>query len=596
MSLDFDYATRVFCGCAPSLFVSSCVRKQPSQLTHTPPAGSTAKPFHIENFSLAHTEGLSVLEFATDSAVTPPFLVDHGRVLARAEGWVEASCNNAISPLCVINGLVKTGKSAVLTAILPQLIQQHSPQALICHLDFNRFINVQCSRPEAAGALLWELREWAVANGIPTPLAVKWETYEHLTAQLRALMSVFRDSGRTIYFLIDEVQRWFQVQEPDYVLFKSLINVCGLHRKSLRFALTGSGMVQAWQGMIACPANGTTVVAESWVINLPAADSPALLQFAATRLIQHFGDDVAGRLGDLLAPALSLADMSYRANLWASTAPDERTPQEVSLRCANKRHEEFCTDMLPLLDRLRKQPNGKILLCLMRALASKEGTPKDPRSWLPDTQQSLYQEHFRHFVEHTHSGFHFHPSSFSELLLKFITTDGETCVPAPTDVRLFAYRKEQLDSLCELVARAGLKRANTILGQDKFLDAMEKEAAVHFARHGWVISPNFAKDYDVDKVPSSSADRALHGLLVLHNDGIIKRFPRTLPRPYSAFLLADRNAIIHYAEAPNPEQRLLQIVMDCAPPGIGNLVASLQDAVKKQTGKQPNAGRRGVLG
>jgi hypothetical protein len=319
------------------------------------------------------------------------------------------------------------------------------------------------------------------------------------------------------------------------------------------------------------------------VINLPATDSPALLQFTATRLIQHFGDDKAGALGDLLAPALSLADMSYRANLWVSTAPNERTAQGVSLQTANKRHEEFCADMLPLLNKLRKQPNGKHLLCWMWALASKEGTPEDPRGWLPATQQSLYHEHFRHFIEHTDSGFRFNPSSFSELLLEFTTEDGETKEPAPTDVRLFTHNQDQLNLLWQ-VAGEQLKEANKTPAPDLFFDAMEQATAAHFARKGWVLSPSFAEDYDPEKEPSSSADRAFHSLLAHHNHGIVKQLKGLLPRPHCAMLLAFRHAYLHYVKIKEKDKRakrLQQLVMDCVPPGLRELVTSLQDVARR---------------
>ena len=75
-----------------------------------------------------------------------------------------------------VNGLVKTGKTTVLTELLPQMILKQFPEAEICVLTFTD--------------------SWASkAIGLP---AAGTETLDSLVGELQR-------SGRTIFFLIDEV-------------------------------------------------------------------------------------------------------------------------------------------------------------------------------------------------------------------------------------------------------------------------------------------------------------------------------------------------------------------------------------------------------
>ena len=50
------------------------------------------------------------------------------------------SCNNRRG-ICAINGLVKTGKTTVLTELLPQIILNQFPDAELCVLTFTDFLD-----------------------------------------------------------------------------------------------------------------------------------------------------------------------------------------------------------------------------------------------------------------------------------------------------------------------------------------------------------------------------------------------------------------------------------------------------------------------
>jgi predicted AAA+ superfamily ATPase len=112
--------------------------------------------------------------------------------------------------VCVINGLVKTGKTAALTNVLPQLVLEHFPNALFCHLDFDRFMRPLSSAEDIAASLLLRLESWARHNGFTvSQRADKANGCEGTKANISELMQSFADScrksDRKIYFLIDEV-------------------------------------------------------------------------------------------------------------------------------------------------------------------------------------------------------------------------------------------------------------------------------------------------------------------------------------------------------------------------------------------------------
>ena len=236
-----------------------------------------------------------------------------------------------------------------------------------------------------------------------------------------------------------QVQRFFQVaRDPDRVLFKALLQVGKDARQGLRFAFTGSGMVRAWIEIAQCPANGTTLTASSFPINLPATDSPAVLAYATERLLQHYKDfEDAGALRELLGHAPSVAGRSFLAKLWSETLSNERTVEEVSARASHKYWSEFRTDMLPLLTEMSTtdKRGGDSTLLRLRQLA--EGTAReDPETWLPGY---IYSDFFRFYIHRSVGDdgqpvYGFANTPFSALVRQHVDTSGRLLEPAPSNV------------------------------------------------------------------------------------------------------------------------------------------------------------------
>eukprot|EP00971_Amphidinium_carterae_P000371 7907-Amphidinium_carterae.1 len=130
--------------------------------------------------------------------------------------WVERCSKSDICEVLTLDGLVKSGKTCMLTQVLPQVVKRQMPDALICHLDFE-FLDKTWDPQEMRRALNTKIYLWAQQVGIPLR--------HDLTKDLLSLMEALRESGYTIIFAIDEVQRYFQCHTPEYETFKGFLQV-----------------------------------------------------------------------------------------------------------------------------------------------------------------------------------------------------------------------------------------------------------------------------------------------------------------------------------------------------------------------------------
>ena len=351
--------------------------------------------FRINNYEVKHLEILgsshAVLNFGESKKVDPPFMIVHPNILNQLEEWVKHATkeDRREKTVCVINGLVKTGKTAALKYVLPSLVRQYEPDAEFCHLDFEKFMTPGSHRHAIAKDLLSELQAWARVKDFRVKKFPD-DTYSDTKRGLLKIMDSFRKTGRKIYFLFDEVQRFFQVDgNPDHVLFKALLNV-GHSNGGIRFAFTGSGMVRAWTEIAKCPANGTSVGASSCCINLPPTDPLPVLDYTNKLLLRHYKVDGSSDIDKLLSTMPSVAGRSYVLQQW--TMNNVQDDSEAWVDVSFKFQDEFQADMLPLLAQMESSDRTQDLLRL-RELAQGTAT-EDPQSWCP---ANLYHYFFRHY-------------------------------------------------------------------------------------------------------------------------------------------------------------------------------------------------------
>ncbi len=167
---------------------------------------------------------MKLLSFDVDANLFLPCIVDHGTILSKLKAYLKnLAMSDGVPPICVMNGLVRAGKTAALQFILPQLVKEHVPDAEFCHPNFDEFMRASSHPLDVARALLSELHQWARSAGFLVSGRTGPDNAD-VAIDIRALMNMFRLSGRTTYFFFDKVQRFFQEQrDPDHTLFKALL-------------------------------------------------------------------------------------------------------------------------------------------------------------------------------------------------------------------------------------------------------------------------------------------------------------------------------------------------------------------------------------
>ncbi|CAJ1407323.1 unnamed protein product [Effrenium voratum] len=279
-------------------------------------------------------EKLLVCDFK-DSA---KFAIVSSELMQNLTAWVEDCVSSR--RICAINGMVKTGKSTVLTRLLPQIILTKIPNAAICVLDFANFLNAGAEPGAMEERLLKEVCSWATGAGFDVRPA------HQLT--LNQLMDNLDRSGRTVFFLIDEVQRFFQVQEgtiPIWDILKGFLRV-SIEDSNLHFAITGSGMVLAWQNFVRMTCNGFTFPGVCRRFFLPWQNPVQELDYARQEFLAAAANEAEREeLSELLGEIPSVPLMAYTAAVWK----DEPSKDDAQKRVSMKLRNEFVTEMTPLL-------------------------------------------------------------------------------------------------------------------------------------------------------------------------------------------------------------------------------------------------------
>ena len=542
--------------------------------------------FRINDFEVTDHEipgcdqAVSILDFGESAEVDPPFMIVHDDIRGELERWVKEATkeDRREKSICVINGLVKTGKTATLTYVLPSLVRQYEPDAEFCHLDFEKFMIPYSNRHDIAKDLLVQLEAWARANGFDMPRDTYGTSYADIKYGLHGLMNRFRGSRRKIYFLFDEVQRFFQVVgEPDHVLFKALLNV-GHRNGGLRFAFTGSGMVRAWTEIAKCPANGTTVGASSWTLNLPATDPLPVLEYATERLLSHYEVDNSSELHKVLSIMPSVAGRSHLVKQWKMF--DLHKGSEVELRVGLKFQEEFKADMLPLLEEMDSSNGQKPYLLELRKLAAGTAT-EDPQSWFPE---SIYVYFFRHYIEKSCSDdgkttYGFPGTPFATLVLQHIGEGGNLLTPSTQNVLKYRYQSKGVSELTQTIGedlkpaiatKAAWKKYRKKKHQEitkqthSFFKRVEKITKAHCECYGFNI------------------DAAMPGLLEWKNDHLRRQLNNggwhasSMKFPYCSFLYALRNSWSHPYD--RSDERTNRIIMEYCPHFWSELVDDIEKA------------------
>ena len=360
-------------------------------------------PKYTMNETVCHNKKLLVCDFEDSEE----FAIVSDALMQQLTAWVE-ECNSSRG-ICAINGMVKTGKSTVLTRLLPQIILTTFPDAEICFLDFAAFLDVGSEPGEMKEGLLKEVCSWATSSGLDVGHA------DQLT--LNQLMDILARSGRTCFFLIDEVQRYFEVRQGTLPLWDTLKGFVGVNkqRPNLHFAITGSAMVLAWHNFLKMTPNGFTFVGECRKIFLPWQHPKHELAYAKSKFLATAANESErDELTALLAEIASVPLMAYTATMWKYAQSIKDTQQQVNLKLRS----EFVTEMTPLLgDPAWSKPER---LQYIRDLAL-GGATSDPADFF---NEIVYGCFFKPYIQELDGKFSFADNPWTVCMAQCIDENG----------------------------------------------------------------------------------------------------------------------------------------------------------------------------
>ena len=369
-------------------------------------------------------------------------------------------------------------------------------------------------------------------------------------------------------------------------------------------------MVRAWAEIAQCPANGTTVSASAWCVNLPATNPDAVLKYAADRLVvcvtktaeRTVGDIEMAGLCEVLDTARSVAGQSYLAGLWRGAAHQafaeltssssrrfldqkmvKKLYENVTEAASDKYYDEFKTDMLPLLYTISTTDGhgDDSMLMEMRCLADRTAT-KPPES---STFKRLHTTFFQHYIDTIVDNkgkltYGFPNTPFSTLIKEHVSVNGVLQEPSGHNLLRYTHNELAMYRLSELVGDR-VKDANKVAhkvvppkSSSNFWGKVESITHVHFKEMNWLVDSKTPETHPGLKVFLSWCNDGVQKAIADH-----RKLGKVVPFPHCLYLYALRNAFTHTADnkkGVRSAQLKRQIMMEGPPWNLNELLRKLE--------------------
>ena len=510
-------------------------------------------PFYDEKDVVQDGRELHLCNFSGSVPGVPgSFAIISQQFLKKLTAWV-SECGSSRG-ICAINGMMKTGKSTILVNVLPQIILKKFPDAEICLLDFNTFLPRGSEPREMEEKLLKAVANWAKAIGIDVGSVDDLD--------LNLLNDILDDSGRKIFFLIDEVQRFFEVDQrmlPIHDVLKGFFRV-NRQNSNLHFAVTGSAMVLAWHNFLKMTPNGFTFVGECWNLNLPSQNDPHELDYARSEFLSSAAKDDKEVLAELLAELPSVPLMAYTANIWKDSQMDEQPKSSVQERVNCKLLSEFVTEMTGLLQDPSWSSPDRLKYIHNLAMGT---VTEDPSNFFG----FCYQSFFEKYILKLNSGkFKFVGNPWTTCILRCVAPNGTVVLKTNEPILQLFQNGEILQKLVRVgeLVRSTVRGWKTLRPEDRRTRVqVERICRKHGREHGWQPAE---EDYHFQR------------LLNWSNDGVRKSIEEHgFKMKWCTYLEMLRNANAHFTSKNGDEYK--QLLTQCLP----NRAVALLTALKNFT-------------
>jgi hypothetical protein len=324
---------------------------------------------------------IEILDFPE---LVPPFILDYCDLVGQFEIWLEKISKNFPPPYphCVMDGIVKIGKSTAVNVLLPRLIASRGIPHVIHQVSFEDYPTK--SSLDFCCKLKASLEIFAGDQGVqlgslssmqPTSLGACQEIVKSILCKISENFTAKKIFG---FFIWDEIQRWFQGPATDlgemHSFFKAVVSSDNRNRSNQFFVVTGSGMITACNAYSRIKPNGHTILESSHRIHiLPNSDDAVvdLLLKQVKTTYPDFEKDRNFSFGDLLSKVGSKSPATICYVLALSVRNPEQSLDQLCMTYEKKLYDEFMSDLAPMLDQLTKG-QCKLLRDLANGIAIKK--------------------------------------------------------------------------------------------------------------------------------------------------------------------------------------------------------------------------------
>ena len=464
-------------------------------------------------------------------------------ILRKLTRWV-GHCENRRGVLA-INGLVKTGKTTLLRRLLPQIIRNQFPDVEICGLTIGAFLQRGSDPDKMKHRLRAEVAAWAESKRLPSAAKT-----------LDGLVDELQNSGRRIFFLIDEVQRFFEVKEgktPDWDALKTFM--CVSSQSKLHLVVTGA-MVFSWQNFLKMSPKGVAFDGEYVSVFLPTKNEDVEVHYARDRFVEEGGQEVA----ELLEGITSVPLMAHTFFVWRNGYSIAETREHVTTKLMN----EFSLEMTPLL----QDPTWANEERLRDVYELAWGKAPKSSSFLKDR---LFQRFFREYIIETGSDtYGFVESPWTTCLRHCVSQGKVNDRYSQPILQMFLNEQiwKELATVGELVSGT-LRRERLDLTGWSTRKAVERICREHERLHGW----------------PQEKDRSFQQLLGWSNDGVRNSIQQYGYRMRGCtYLEMLRSAYSHRGRDSMSLADYETLLMQCLPPRPSLLLDALKNFTVRHFG------------
>lgn len=315
------------------------------------------------------------ITFPEELMVFPSTIVDCSNLYGQFKDWLKNVNTLPFRTCCMVNGLVKSGKTMGCKYLFPAVAAEIYPDSVCGYIDLiYAGMGLGSEITSAMGALRFGISKY-LAEALGIKVEFSGNDLLDVKQDILSFIGMAKKFHLLNFMIIDETQRIFQTKlnTEMELIFKAIVTDTN-RQGNLRIIFTGSTLVRAWHGILNCPPNGTPPFQDIQLINIEPNASPEAMELARNLMISNYQADPDLMKIEMIS---NPATMSYFVSEWKNISGlDKRKRIENTEDVVKKKFQnEFLAEVYPLLKIMPKK-DLRIWYTLI------EGTGTNPSSSL----------------------------------------------------------------------------------------------------------------------------------------------------------------------------------------------------------------------